>query len=494
MLLDLLPLHKEDALTPAQQQLSADKKLAAAKPHDSSSPKPSTTTDEPKLYVDVAKRNPDEVHDLEKTRQQYEQLQREDSLHSSEMDADDIATYEAIERKEKKALEATLLQQPELSYNAVTRALVGNSLITVLKFAVYLRTGSAAMLSEAIHTLVDSGNQAILLVGIRQMSNSSDKRHPYGYGRAAYFWGLVSALGMFWVGSSVSLIHGMDVLLHPPEAMVEPGWETWTTLAISFGVDGYVLAKTVSDMKKSVPDGMSFYGFTKKIRDPFVMAVLLEDMAATTGVLIAVGGIGMTYVTGSHVFDALASCGVGVTLGVVAVYLARMNQRFLLGQAIDSSIEDSIRRIILARPSIEAVHSIQTQWLGPSAFSFKAEVDFDGTYPAATLMRSYAPVFNQMTTRNTMDEDLPVVLALYAEDVTRILETEVKNMEADIREAFPEATYIEIEPDSKDYRERRYAGNTPGGKDWEQERQEIARMSEMVRLSRILEEAAKRKK
>jgi zinc transporter 9 len=211
-----------------------------------------------------------------------------------DMTSDDIAEYAAIERKEKEQLEASFLQQPELSYKAVMRALIGNTFITLLKFGVYLRTGSAAMLSEAVHTLVDSGNQAILLVGIRQMSNTSDKRHPYGYGRAAYFWGLVSALGMFWVGSGVSFIHGVNELLHPPEMLIEPGWETWTTLGISFGVDGYVLYKTIVDMKRSVPKGMSFYDFTKKIRDPFVMAVLLEDMAATTGVLIAVGGIGLT--------------------------------------------------------------------------------------------------------------------------------------------------------------------------------------------------------
>ena len=94
--------------------------------------------------------------------------------------------------------------------------MAGNLVITVLKFGVYLRTGSAAMLSEAVHTLVDSGNQAILLIGIRQMSNASDQRHPYGYGRAAFFWGLVSALGMFWVGSGVSIMHGVTELVHPP--------------------------------------------------------------------------------------------------------------------------------------------------------------------------------------------------------------------------------------------------------------------------------------
>jgi zinc transporter 9 len=120
-----------------------------------------------------------------------------------------------------------------------------------------------------------------------------------------------------------------------------------------------------------------------------------------------------SYYTGLPYFDALASCGVGITLGCVAVYLARMNQRFLLGSAVDSHIVNKIRSIILARPSIEAVHSIQTQWLGPSAFSFKAEVDFDGTYPAARLMTNYAPVFHEMQMRNTMDEDLPIVLGWY---------------------------------------------------------------------------------
>ena len=197
--------------------------------------------------------------------------------------------------------------------------------------------------------------------------------------------------------------------------------------------------------------------------------------------------------TGLPTFDALASCGVGITLGAVAIYLARMNQRFLLGQAIDKEIEVGIRRIILARPSIQAVHSIQTQWLGPSAFSFKAEIDFDGTYPAASLMQGYAPMFHEMQVRNTMDEDLPVVLGWYAEDVTRILETEVKEVEKEIRQAFPDAAYIELEPDSKDKAVHSYKGNTRGGKDWEHERVEITRMAEMVRLSRLLEDATRKK-
>eukprot|EP00946_MAST-07B_sp_MAST-7B-sp1_P002141 g2141.t1 len=413
------------------------------------------------------------------------------------MREDVVAAYAAIEAQEKREHEEAFLTQPELSYTAVTRAMAGNLVITVLKFGVYLRTGSAAMLSEAVHTLVDSGNQAILLIGIRQMSNASDQRHPYGYGRAAFFWGLVSALGMFWVGSGVSIMHGVTELVHPPETIIESGWETWSVLTLSFAIDGYVLGKTVIDMKKTMPEGMSFVDYCKQIRDPFVMAVLLEDVAATTGVLVAIGGIGMTSLTDNSAFDSIASIGVGSLLGGVAVYLARMNQRFLLGQAIDQPVEDSIRGIILSRPSIEAVHSVQSQWMGPSAFSFKAEVDFDGTYPAARLLKTYTPVFEDIAARGTMRADLPVVLGWYAEDVTRILETEVKEVEASIRDKFPDAAYIELEPDSKDadirmssrLKQRGEKGSYSGVKrsHWDEERQEMMRMSQMVELTRMLE-------
>ena len=264
-LLSQLPLHKEELnlKIPSSAPTSLSKSIEPTEPTESTTddfptPKPMTVWDgldifnfdeTSKYKAEIDANDPNKSSggfDTVKAQARYQQLKREDSRQAG-MDAKDIAAYEAIERKEKEKLEAAmLLQQPELSYNAVMRALVGNTFITILKFAVYLRTGSAAMLSESIHTLVDSGNQAILLIGIRQLSNPSDKRHPYGYGRAAYFWGLVSALGMFWVGSGISLIHGVNELLHPPTVLVEPGWETWSTLGISFGIDGYVLYKTVN--------------------------------------------------------------------------------------------------------------------------------------------------------------------------------------------------------------------------------------------------------
>ena len=169
----------------------------------------------------------------------------------------------------------------------------------------YLKTGHQPCL-ETVHTLVDTGNQAILLIGLREANKASDSRHPYGYGRAAFFWALVSALGLFWAGAGVTLYHGIEKLIHPPE-IVSAGWETWGILGVSIAIDGWVLGKVVQDLRESKPDGMTFLQHIRGITDPFVMAVLMEDTAACTGVLLATFGIGMTEMTNNVMWDVGSS-------------------------------------------------------------------------------------------------------------------------------------------------------------------------------------------
>ncbi|RHY30986.1 hypothetical protein DYB32_008022 [Aphanomyces invadans] len=235
------------------------------------------------------------------------------------------------------------------SQDMVFRAMAGNTLITALKLMAYLKTGSSAMLSEAIHSLVDTGNQGLLILGLRQASFQPDKKHQYGYGRAAYFC-----------------------------------WEVWTVLGMSFCIDGYVLQRCLGELMQTKPKGVSLYQHIKDIKDPFMLAVVLEDSAACTGVFIALAGIGASYVTGNPVWDSAASIGIGCLLGGVAVSLIRMNQRFLLGQSVDPEIEQGIKALLLSRPSID-------------------------------------------------NSELPVILAWYAEDVTRLVEKEVQEVEVAIR-------------------------------------------------------------
>uniref|UniRef100_A0A7S3LS28 Cation efflux protein transmembrane domain-containing protein n=1 Tax=Aplanochytrium stocchinoi TaxID=215587 RepID=A0A7S3LS28_9STRA len=371
--------------------------------------------------------------------------------------------------------EAHQLGQP--SWNAVVRALFGNCIITVMKFGVAFQTGSSAMFSEAIHTLADCGNQVFLLKGLSEASNAPDRRYQYGYGKAAFFWALLSALGMFWTGAGVSVYHGAYQLLNPPIEAFEPGLSVWGVLGVSFLVDGYVLKKTLADVNATKPAGVTMRKHLSKLRDPFVLAVILEDFAACTGVVIASAGIAATHITGDIFWDSLASIGIGGVLGVVAVRLVRMNQQFLLGQSVDKEILDGIRTILKGRNAIESVYEVQSQWIGPSTFAYKAEVDFDGSYLAAHLQKKYQPRFERGT------EPLDVLLSWYAEDVTRLVEREVREAEQEIKKQYPGAAFIELEPDSRNADSFALPKMRDSFKEATEERRSLNRFIRMVDLS-----------
>lgn len=302
------------------------------------------------------------------------------------------------------------------------------------------------MLAEFIHSVVDCGNQSLLLIGLRDSQMQADRKHPYGYGKSIYFWALVSALGTFFLGAGVSMTHAVGDLMEPSLQVIT--WEVWGVLLLSFTIDGYVLKQTITETLEGKAEGVSYFTHLKTLRDPAVLAVLLEDGAACFGVLLAIAGIGFSHATGNPIFDGIAGVGISALLGAMGIALVRMNHRFLLGQAIDREIVDDIGKILLSRRSIDNIRSIQSQWTGPDTFSYKAEVDFDGTYLAAKLMPIYQEEFLQI--KDTMDEELTVLLALYAEDVMRAVEREVRHVEAQIRKKYPGAEFIELEPMSKD--------------------------------------------
>jgi zinc transporter 9 len=358
----------------------------------------------------------------------------------------------------RRALEQKLQEQMAISRATTTqnvqRALAGNFVIASAKLAAAISSGSSAMLSEFVHSVVDCGNQALLLVGLNSSQHAPDRSHPYGYGKAIYFWALVSALGTFFLGAGVSMTHAVGELIDP-SVTTEVPWEVWGVLGMSFVVDGYVLSKTVQGVKASMRiDGsqgknMSFWTYaTTKVRDPATLAVLLEDGAACLGVVLAIGGIGMTQYTGLPIFDGMAGIGISALLGAMGIALVNVNHRYLIGHGVDKATREDIEQIILSRRSIDNVHAVQTQWTGPDTFSYKAEVDFDGTFLAAKLMPRYQQEF--FDAKESLDRDLRVLLAWYAEDVMRAVEREIRHIEEEIRKKYPAAQYIELEPMSKD--------------------------------------------
>jgi len=354
----------------------------------------------------------------------------------------------AIEKK----LQDTQSESRATTMKNVQRALGGNFIIAAAKSAAALSSGSSAMLSEFVHSVVDCGNQALLLVGLNSSQYAPDRSHPYGYGKAIYFWALVSALGTFFLGAGVSMTHAVESLMHPSMTSEVPN-EVWGVLLMSFLVDGYVFSKTVQGIRGSMSiegnKDMSFWKYaTTKVRDPATLAVLLEDGAACLGVVLAIGGIGMTQYTMNPVFDGMAGVCISGLLAAMGMALANVNHRFLIGQGLDKATREDIEKIILSRRSIDNVYSVQSQWTGPDTFSYKAEVDFDGTFLAAKLLPRYQSEF--FDARDSLDKDLRVLLSWYAEDVMRAVEREVRHIEEEIRMKYPAAQYIELEPMSKD--------------------------------------------
>lgn len=345
-------------------------------------------------------------------------------------------------------------EKAKKSMKTVKLALAGNLVITVAKFLAYMHSGSSAMSSEAMHSLVDAANQLLLLVGLRSAATAPDKQHQYGYGKSVYFWCLVSALGTFWLGAGVSMRHSIEGLINPTVALDKVGLEVWSVLVLSLLIDGYVLVKTVQGIRESKPKDVAFSKHLKKVRDPTTLAVLLEDSAACLGVLMAIAGTGLSQMYQNPVYDSLAGVSIAVLLGVIGLGLTEVNRRFLIGQSVDSETTEGIKAILMSRGSIEQLHQVQSQWVGTHTFAFKAEVDFDGTFLAAKLKLNtrYGQEFRQLLARDPNDKnkykDHETLLSFYTEDVMRAAEREVREAETEIRKKYPEAAYIELEPDS----------------------------------------------
>ena len=187
---------------------------------------------------------------------------------------------------------------------AVVAALVGNSFLTVIKTGAFLLSGSGAMLSEAIHSLADTGNQGLLYAGIRRSERQPDAMFHYGYGADRFLFALLSAVGIFILGCGVTVYHGVHTLLHPPELSLS--WITFAVLGVAFVTDGSVLLSTIGAINR-VKGEKSFFEHIRTSSDPTVAAVLFEDGIATSGVVVAALGIGLAHVTGDTRFDAVSS-------------------------------------------------------------------------------------------------------------------------------------------------------------------------------------------
>jgi len=229
------------------------------------------------------------------------------------------------------------------STKAVMTALAGNTFVTVIKLIAFALSGSGAMLSEAIHSGADTGNQLLLFIGLKRGEREPDDRFHYGYGGERFVFGMLSASGIFFIGCGITIYHGVESLLAPHIPQLSA--VTFVVLAVAFVIEGGVLLYAVRAVHAERGD-TPFFRYVRERADPATVAILLEDGAAVLGLVIAAGGILLTYATGNPVWDAAGSIIVGAVLGVVAYYLVRENRELLLGRAVPEGTEDRFIAIV----------------------------------------------------------------------------------------------------------------------------------------------------
>ena len=270
------------------------------------------------------------------------------------------------------------------SKSVIYSALAGNTAIAATKFAAAFFTGSAAMLSEAIHSVVDTGNQLLLLWGLRRAAKPPSARHPFGYGLQLYFYTFVVAVLIFGVGAVISLVHGIEKIRHP--AAVEHAWVNYLVLGVSILFEGsvWIIALRAFNQERA---GRRWVQAIKSSKDPTVFTVLFEDTAALVGLVIALIGVLASEALDMPVLDGLASCLIGVVLGITAAFLAIESQSLLTGEAASHETRIGINRIARAEPGIVGLNQARTMHFGPNEIFVVLSLDFEDSLPGGEVER-----------------------------------------------------------------------------------------------------------
>ena len=327
-----------------------------------------------------------------------------------------------------------------MGFKSVAAAVVGNTVVTIIKFFAASVSGSSSMFSEAIHSLADTANQILLLIGLRRSLKKADEDFEYGYGNELSFWALISACGIFFVGAGVTAYNGISTFLHPHE--IEISLVVFVVLIAAFAIESYTLWIAASQLKKMFPR----MRWARRLAqaDPSTLAVFLEDAVAVVGVFIAAMSIILSYYTGSPLWDAAGSIIIAALLAVVAVVLIIKNRSYLLGRAIPESLQEEIETLLLHEPVIEKVLDFKSVVLGFGIYRIKCDVEFNGAalfseaFQQSSLSDQYEEVRNDYEAFKRFCVD-------YADRIPRLMGKKIDEIEARIRKLHPGIRHIDIE-------------------------------------------------
>jgi zinc transporter 9 len=308
---------------------------------------------------------------------------------------------------------------------SVKVAISSNALVCCLKFIVALTGGSASMLAEAIHSLADTANQALLWIGIHRSRIGPSLEFPLGRGQERFVWGLISACGVFFVGAGVTIYHGIHGLLYP----YEPEINKWTilVLGISFLTEGGSLIIAWHDKKKG---------------DTANLAILMEDSAAVFGVILAAVALFLTRYTGQAYWDSIGSIIIGIILAVIAIVLMRENLENLVEKASPEELQDEVKKQLSSFPLVEDIKDIRMILLTPYEHRIRAEVEFNGYLLIEEMEDSLREDFREIETFG----DFLQFCAAFANRITRTVGAKIDEMENTLKKKVSYLKNVDIKP------------------------------------------------
>lgn len=311
------------------------------------------------------------------------------------------------------------------SKKVIVAALIGNSLVAITKFIASFLTGSSAMFSEAIHSVVDSGNQMLLLYGLKQSKKPASEEYPFGHGKEVYFWSFVVAILIFAVGAGISIYEGVHHILNPK--LVSNPLVNYIVLTLAIIFEGGCWWVAMKEFKK-VKGELGYLEAVQKGKDPSLFVVFFEDSAAILGLLIALLSVFLGHVTGNPYFDGIASVLIGIILAATAIWLAYETKSLLIGESARGYIVKGIRQLANGESGVHYVNEVVTMQMGPEFVLANISIDFDDELNATDIEH----IINKLD--QTIKINFPIVKRVFIEAKSRIDAIALQTQGTDVTE------------------------------------------------------------
>jgi zinc transporter 9 len=325
---------------------------------------------------------------------------------------------------------------------SVISALIGNTFVTIIKSIMAILSGSASMFAESVHSFADTLNQSLLLIGLKRSKRPADSIRGYGYGIERFFWSLISACGILFIGAGVTIYHSINSIFDTSASSSVNHFNYFTIiiLFIAFIIEGTTLIIAIKELKGKEK-------LSKKIfldADPVTLAVVYEDSAAVLGILVALSAQWLTYLSGNNVYDGIGGIVVGLILGFLAIILIIKNHHYIIGKSLDENRTEKIIELLLEDPCIENISEFKSVAIDINKYRIYTTVEWNGTplyeeiYDAGDLKEEFDNIKNDF-------QEFAKLMFKTTDRIPRLVGSHIDKIEKNIKEKFPEIAYVDIE-------------------------------------------------